>query len=97
MTTTRKTAATKKQEAPKEALEAPEAKETPQEPTELQEANEAPKKAVEAPETLTVVVVSKFIDKYTGDARNVGDVIEVTHGRLDELNAAGAFVVNPAK
>lgn len=100
MTTTRKNTAAKKQETvqetPQEAVKAPEANEAPKDPTEAPESKEAPQEAVEAPKEITVVVVSKFIDKGTGETRNPGDVIAVTQERLDEILAAGRYVVNPA-
>lgn len=84
MTAPRKTAATKKQEDSQEAVETP-------------KATEAQQEAVETPKGLTVVVASKFIDRHTGEARNPGDVIEVTQERLEEILAAGKYVEEPAK
>lgn len=73
--------ATKKPSAPK----APEA--------EAVETAQAPE-ADQATETKTVAVVvkAKFIDKLTREIRSVGDVIEVSPERLEEIRAAGEFV-----
>lgn len=41
---------------------------------------------------VAVVVTSKFKDRCTGKLNTVGDVIEVTQERLDEILAAGDYV-----
>lgn len=43
-------------------------------------------------EAFMVTVKEKFIDKHTRGVRKVGDVIEVTQERFDEIAAAGEFV-----
>lgn len=41
---------------------------------------------------MRVEVVKKFIDRYTGDVHKVGDVLDITEKRYEEIKARGKFV-----
>ena len=41
---------------------------------------------------MRVEVIQKFKDKHTGEIRNVGDVLDVTQERFDEIMTVGEFV-----
>lgn len=42
--------------------------------------------------TLKVKVLKPFVDRYTGQKRKAGDVIEITDARFREIKRSGAYV-----